>query len=132
MKVTKTYSIDSAIYNAFEQLASQNNINKSSFIEGAIRKYLKENDMDFIDKVYTMRGEIQKTVTVIRQDPTYYTLSDGSKIQKILFMQLFQEIESVSPEEFFKKNQPIVDPEKFFSGSTDIFEDMGEKIKNKF
>ena len=41
-------------------------------------------------------------VEVVTQDDTYYTLSDGSKIQQILFMHMFKEYKGVEPEDFFK------------------------------
>lgn len=105
MKVTKTYSIDDSLYAAFELLATERNINKSSFIEDIIKKYLKDNDMEFLNKIYESKFVPDSFVTVLTQDSTYYMLSDGSKIQKILFMQNFREVQSVQPEEFFKKSE---------------------------
>jgi len=131
MKVTKTYSIENAIYTAFETLTTEKNINKSSFIEDAIKKFLKENDMYFVDKVYYLRSDPNRTVTVLTQDTTYYFLSDGSKIQKILFMQLYQESDS-RPEYFSKNTQIVVDPDKFFSGSTNILQEIGNTIRKEF
>ena len=61
---------------------------------------------------------------------TYYFLSDGSKIQKILFMQLYQESDS-RPEDLTNK-QIVVDPDKFFSGSTDLFQEISKTIQKKF
>jgi hypothetical protein len=116
MKTTKTYSIDEAIYNAFDSLTSQKNINKSSFIEECIKKFLKENDIDFIDKLYVLKDDPTTVVTVISQDSTYYFLDNGSKIQKILFMQIFKEHE-------------YVDPNSFFSKSDNVLKDLGDKIK---
>lgn len=109
MKTTKTYSIEESIYSAFDSLTSDRNINKSSFIEESIRKFLKDNDMDFIDKLYCLKTNPDHIVTVISQDKVYYNLNDGSKIQKILFMQIFTEIIPVKPEDFFKKSVPIIE-----------------------
>ena len=117
MKVTKTYSIEESIYNAFDSLATDRKINKSSFIEDIIKKFLKDNDMDFVDKLYSLKTAPSHIVTVVSQDTTYYFLNDGSKIQKILFMQIFKECEAVNPTEFFNKY-------------TTIFENLGEKIKS--
>lgn len=116
MKLTKTYSVDESIYLAFETLTNEKNINKSSFIEEAIKKFLKDNDVDYIDKLYSLKSNPSHTVTVISQDPTYYFLSDGSRIQKILFMQVFKESDSVNPHDF-------LNPPK-------VLEDIAEKIKN--
>lgn len=116
MKVQKTYSIEESIYNAFDSLTNERKINKSSFIEDIIKKYLKDNDMDFVDKLYSLKTNPDHIVTVTSQDTTYYYLSDGSKIQKILFMQIFKECEAVNPTEFFNKY-------------TSIFENLGNKIR---
>lgn len=105
MKTTKTYSIDESLYSAFDLLTTERNINKSSFIEDLIKKYLKDNDMEFVNKIYESRFNPDSIVTVLTQDSTYYMLSDGSKIQKILFMQNFKEVEGVQPSEFFKKSE---------------------------
>jgi hypothetical protein len=117
MKTTKTYSIEESIYKAFDTLTTAKNINKSSFIEDYIKKFLKDNDMDYVDKLYSLKENPNHVVTVISQDNIYYFLDDGSKIQKILFMQIFKESESINPTEFFKKSEPIL-------------EKLGEDIKN--
>jgi len=100
-KITKTYSVDKKIYEAFDNLAEQKNINKSSFIEGCINKFLDDNEMGHVDKVYVSRVDPKYSVTIRKQDDTFYYLSDGSKISKILFMQTFKEVEQVDPEKFF-------------------------------
>jgi hypothetical protein len=105
MKTTKTYSIDESLYSAFDLLTTEKNINKSSFIEDLIKKYLKDNDMDFIDKVYESRFDPTNIVKVLTEDSTYYMLDDGSKIQKILFLHNFKEINGVDPVDFFKKSE---------------------------
>jgi len=105
MKTTKTYSIDDSLYSAFDLLATERNINKSSFIEDLIKKYLKDNDMDFIDKVYESKFDPTNVVKVLTEDSTYYMLDDGSKIQKILFLHNFKEINGIDPEDFFKKSE---------------------------
>jgi hypothetical protein len=107
MKTTKTYSIEESIYRAFDSLTTEKNINKSSFIEDSIKKFLKDNDMDFIDKLYSLRADPSRVVTVISQDSAYYILDDGSKIQKILFMLIFKECDPINPNEFFNKSNPI-------------------------
>ena len=117
MKTTKTYSIEESIYSAFDSLTTEKNINKSSFIEDCIKKFLKKNDMDFVDKIYSLRTNPDHIVTVLSQDLSFYFLSDGSKMQKILFMQCFKECEHVNPNEFFSKSAPI-------------FENIVEKIKH--
>lgn len=117
MKIQKTYYIEESISNAFDSLTTERKINKSSFIEDIIKKFLKDNDMDFIDKLYSLKTNPNHIVTVTSQDSIYYYLNDGSKIQKILFMQIFKECEAVNPTEFFNKY-------------TTIFENLGEKIKS--
>lgn len=100
-KITKTYSIDEKIYEAFDQLADENNVNKSSFIEGCINKYLDENNRGGFDKVYVLKTDQKYSVKIKKQDDTYYYLSDGSRIPIILFMQMYKEVEQVNPNEFF-------------------------------
>lgn len=106
-KITKTYSVDQKIYEAFDNITEEKNINKSSFIEGCINKFLDENNMGHVDKVYISRVDPKYSVTIKRQDDTFYFLSDGSKISKILFMQTFKEVDQVDPNEFF--NNSIAD-----------------------
>lgn len=103
-KITKTYSIDEKIYEAFEQVAGEKNINKSSFIEGCINKYLGDNNMGHVDKVYVLKTDPSYGVTIKRQDDTFYYLNDGSKIPIILFMQMYREVDQVQPNEFFRKD----------------------------
>jgi len=103
-KITKTYSIDKKVYEAFDQVADENNINKSSFIEGCINKYLDDNRMGFVDKVYVLKTNPDYGVKIKRQDDTFYYLSDDSKIPIILFMQMYKEVEQVNPKEFFNSN----------------------------
>lgn len=108
-KITKTYSIDEKIFEAFEQVAEEKNINKSSFIEGCINKYLDDNKMGFVDKVYVLKTDPRYGVKIKRQDDTFYYLTDGSKIPIILFMQMYKEVDQVDPNEFFNSSlkQPL-------------------------
>ena len=117
MKVTKTYSIEESIYNAFDYLTTEKKINKSSFIEDLIRKYLKDNDMDFIDKLYFLKSNPEHVVSVVSQDVSFYQLNDGSRINKILFMTIFDD---VTP----------VEPDAFLNSSNKVFEELTQKIKN--
>jgi len=105
-KITKTYSVDQKIYEAFDNITEEKNINKSSFIENCINKFLDENNMGYIDKVYVSKVDPSYGVTIKRKDDTFYYLSDGSKISIILFMQTFKEVDQVDPNEFF--NNKIV------------------------
>jgi hypothetical protein len=73
--------------------------------------------MDFVDKLYCLKTNPDHIVTVISQDSTYYILDDGSKIQRILFMQIFKELSPINPDEFFSKSNPIL-------------ENIAEEIKN--
>lgn len=107
MKVTKTYSIEESLYNTFDSITSEKNINKSSFFEDAIKKYIKDNDLDTINKQYVSKSDPNNIVTVINQDQTYYILDDGSKIQRILFLHLFKPFSGVDPNKFFNDNNVI-------------------------
>jgi len=100
-KITKTYSVDQKIYEAFDQVADEKSINKSSFIEGCINKFLDENERGDTSKVYESRIDSNYTVTIRKEDDTFYYLNDGSKISKILFMQTFKEMEQIDPKQFF-------------------------------
>ena len=103
-KITKTYSVDQKIYEAFDQVAEEKNINKSSFIENCINKFLDDNSMGHVDRVYVSRVNPGYSVTIKRSDDTFYYLNDDSKISKILFMQSFKEVEQVDPNEFFNNS----------------------------
>ena len=100
-KITKTYSVDQKIYEAFDQVADEKSINKSSFIEGCINKFLDENERGDTSKVYESRIDSNYTVAIRKEDDTFYYLNDGSKISKILFMQTFKEMEQIDPKQFF-------------------------------
>lgn len=103
-KITKTYSVDQRIYEAFDQVADENNINKSSFIEGCINKYVNENKREFVNKVYVLKTDPEYSTTIISRDDTFYFLKDGSKIPIILFMQMYKEIEEVEADKFFTES----------------------------
>lgn len=135
MKVTKTYSIEKSVYDLFDSITSEKNINKSSFIVNCIKKFLNENGIDFLDKQYVLRTNQDHIVTVISEDDTYCTLSDGSKIQKILFMQLFIEFNGIDPEDFFSKsNEAIndaVEKIKKMDSSDEILNKLNNEILDK-
>ena len=57
MKTTKTYSIDELLYEAFDILANEKNINKSSFFEDVIKKYLKDNNLEIIGEDYQLKSD---------------------------------------------------------------------------
>ena len=107
-KITKTYSVDQKIYEAFDNITEEKSINKSSFIEGCINKFLDENNMGHVDKVYVSRVDPGYAVTIKRKDDTFYYLSDGSKISIIFFMQTFKEVEQVEPNEFFNGSGSVI------------------------
>lgn len=89
-KITKTYSIDQKIYETFDQIADQKNINKSSFIESCIYKYINDNELTTQGKLYKSKYDKNHFVTVSNEDSNFYYLSDGSKIGKNLFEQTFE------------------------------------------
>ena len=145
MKVTKTYSIEDSLYRAFDALTLEKNVNKSSFIEDIIKKYLKDNNLELVDKLYVLKTDENSIVTVLTQDDTYYILNDGSKIQKSLFVHLFEEFNGVNPNEFFKQVEPIfekiredfekidttekINPNDFFNPTTSL-ENIANQIKD--
>jgi hypothetical protein len=99
-KITKTYSVDQKIYEAFEQVADENNINKSSFIEGCINKYLNDNNRGYTDKIYVLKTNPTSVVSIRKQDDTFCYLNDGSKIPIILFMQAYKEVDASNFNEY--------------------------------
>lgn len=134
-KITKTYSIEESIYSAFDFLTTEKNINKSSFIEDLINKYLKDNNLEIVDKTYALKSDKNHIVTVLAQDESYYSLSDGSKIRKKLFMHTFTPIDSINPETFFSspstKNEKVdcVYPETFFNMNNKLYEDIVDELR---
>lgn len=104
-KITKTYSVDEKIYEAFEQVADSKNINKSSFIEGCINKYLEDNNRHGVSKVFELKTDPNYKVSIMRQDDTFYYLNDGSKMPIILFMQMYRETSQVNDEFSNFRNQ---------------------------
>jgi vacuolar-type H+-ATPase subunit I/STV1 len=133
MKITKTYSIEESIYNAFDYLTIEKNINKSSFIEDLIKKFLKDNDFDFEDKYYYLKTNPNMVVSVISQDPTFYQLNDGSKMNKILFSNIFNIVKPIEPEEFLKPNENIYKKiiDKIKNVDTDYKSEYDRLIKEK-
>jgi hypothetical protein len=99
-KITKTYSVDQKIYEAFEQVADENNINKSSFIEGCINKYLNDNNKGYTGKIYVLKTNPMSVVSIRKQDDTFCYLNDGSKIPIILFMQAYKEVDASNFNEY--------------------------------
>jgi len=147
MKITKTYSIEEAYYNAFDLLATEKKINKSSFIEELIKKFLDDNGMDYVGKIYESKIDSNKIVSVSFQDPTYYFLDDGSKIQKILFLHMFKEMDEMSPENFFNYGKSddmknaikfgktidfveSVNPKEFFESTQETLKNVAMALKN--
>lgn len=116
VKITKTYSVDQKLYEVFDQLTEEKNINKSSFIEGCINRYIEENDINYIDKIYVLKTDSNYGVKIKRKDDTFYYLNDGSKIPIILFMQMYKEVEQVDPVEFFN-NKNITKNYEFIKNS---------------
>lgn len=101
MKITKTYSIEEGTYNLFEETCKRNNINKSAFLEGCVKNYLKQNIGYDDQELYFSRNNRNYLVSIIDQDDTFFTLSDGSKVPQILFYQTFVKVEKVDPDKFF-------------------------------
>lgn len=91
-KDTKTYSVDKATYELFDQVCKKNSINKSAFIENSIKDYLKENLGYDNEELYCSRENNEYIVSIINKDDTYFKLSDGTTIPQILFYQKFLKI----------------------------------------
>lgn len=48
MKKTKTFTIEESIYKKFDEIAKKKSINKSLFIENAMKNYIeKENKLEY-------------------------------------------------------------------------------------
>lgn len=114
-KITKTYSVDQKIFEAFDNLTEEKNINKSSFIENCINKFVDDNNMGFIDKKYVLKTNPNYLVSIKRKDDTFYYLNDGSKIPIILFMQMYKETDNVESNEISSVNFGIP-PKTGFEG----------------
>ena len=84
MKTVKTYSIDEMLYDAFDTLATEKNINKSSFFEDAIKKYLKENNLEIVGEDYQLKTDDSYIVTILSQNDKTCNLSNGDKIKRRL------------------------------------------------
>jgi len=103
-KTTKTYSINKKTYEMFDRVCKNNNINKSSFIESMIKDYLSENlDYDY-EELYQSKMDEDYAVSIIGSDDTFFDLSDGSRISKIMFYHNFEGCELIDPEEFFDQS----------------------------
>lgn len=126
-KITKTYSIDEGTYRLFEQACKKNNINKSSYIENCIKKYLRDNLGYDDEELYYLRENENYVVTITDRDDTYFQLSDGSTIPQILFYQTFKQVEKVDPERFFGVNKTPV--EKMQELARETFQRNSNTIK---
>jgi hypothetical protein len=114
-KITKTYSVDQKIFEAFDNIAEEKNINKSSFIENCINKFVDDNNMGFVDKKYVLKTNSNYVVTIKRKDDTFYYLNDGSKIPIILFMQMYKETDKMESNEINSVNLGVP-PKTGFEG----------------
>jgi len=108
-KTTKTFSVEEGTYKLFEQHCKKNNINKSSYLESCVKKYLRDNLGYDDEELYYLRENQNYVVSITDRDDTYFELSDGSKIPQILFYQTFKQVEKVDPEKFFNFNRSPVD-----------------------
>ena len=45
MKKTRTFTIDEEVYKKFDELSKKQSINKSLFIENAMKEYIKKEDI---------------------------------------------------------------------------------------
>lgn len=117
MKTTKTYSIEESLYDSFDNFANENNLNKSSFFEDAIKKYLSDNELEVIGIDYELKTDSNYIVTLLSQNKIVCNLKNGDKIQRTLFYDIFKPVIGV-------------DPNEFFSRTASIFEDILNKVKN--
>lgn len=131
-KITKTFSVDTDIFEKFEKVSKKKNLNKSSFMENKIREFVNESiEVDTQnDYYYIHKGEDSEYIRIISKDlddnkELFVILSDGNRIKFEDFEKICcKGVPRINPEEFFKYDKSIL-------GKT--FSEMEkEKIIEKF
>ena len=137
MKITKTFSVEKKLYEKFEQIVSDRNLNRSKFIESKIREFVHNNIIIDTDSLYYYKYEDEceaenanspdscvwkkKTQTdyvkiveteLNNEGELFVNLDDGNRLRYDLFEKAYEI--AVEPQNFFTK------------GATPI----GEQIKN--
>lgn len=112
------FNITEHLYRSFDAITTEKNINKNIFLEESIIELLKKHNLYIIDKRYSLITDETYIVNVLYEENNTYILSDGSKIIKRLFEQLFKEYNGV-------------DPNEFFNSSINVFDTLISKIVNE-
>ena len=126
-KITKTYSVDSDIYEKFDRISNSKNLNKSNFLETKIKEYINDNvDINFDNEYfYNSIGEVDENLRIINKsiinNDLYLNLSDGNVLKYDIFDKICSiATKKVNPEEFFinenvNENTEIINPDNFFN-----------------
>jgi len=128
-KITKTYSVDSDIYEKFDKISNSKNLNKSNFLETKIKEYINDNvDINFDNEYfYNSIGEVDENLRIINKsiinNDLYLNLSDGNVLKYDIFDKLCSlATKKVKPEEFFKYDnvvedvvEGVINPDSFFN-----------------
>lgn len=112
------FNITEHLSRSFDAITTEKNINKNIFLEESIIELLKKHNLYIIDKRYSLITDETYIVNVLYEENNTYILSDGSKIIKRLFEQLFKEYNGV-------------DPNEFFNSSINVFDTLISKIVNE-
>ena len=118
-KVTKTFSVDTELYDKFERLSKKMNLNKSSFIEKKIKEFINESIEVDTRNAYTYRfnADEDQPIYIMSKDidsnkELYVTLSDGNRLKYDIFEKIcikYTGVNIINPEKFFS---PISEEEK--------------------
>jgi len=91
-KISRTFSIESKVYDKFEDICKSKNINKSVVIQDAIKNFIGENyDID-LDADYKLKyGDSKEIVKIINKENEFILLSNGNKMNVFDFEMLYEE-----------------------------------------
>jgi len=91
-KISRTFSIESKVYDKFEDICKSKNINKSVVIQDAIKNFIGENyDID-LDADYKLKyGDSKEIVKIINKESEFILLSNGNKMNVFDFEMLYEE-----------------------------------------
>jgi len=101
-KITKTYSIEEQIFNRFDEICRQKNINRSKFIEKKINEFILENWSVDQNKMYSLPGSddyVKIVDTNIENGNGYVKLNNGNKLKLADFELMYTE-EVIDPDNF--------------------------------
>lgn len=148
MKVTKTYSIESKLFDKFDDICKKKNLNRSQWMEDKIKDFVAKEMIIDPKSYYKLRFDTEDNyLTVVEKKDNFITMSNGNRIDVFDFEKMYEEVdpfvtsvvnaingintnvESVDPDDFLNKG--ITDPETL----KEIFEKVdpkkcGEKWEN--